>query len=337
MTDFRAAAHTFLNTLIRAPEQVVSDLAHEHLAPDCVWDVSHPINSLVGPDAVLEGFIRPIRSALRRVQRRDEIFIGGQNVREEGGQWVASFTHYMGNFDAPILGLSPSQHLAFLRSGEFYRIDDGLITKARIIIDIPDLIRQCGINPFPAQPYGLETLFPGPASHDGVLPTGGPEMGKRSLDTVNGMINDLHIYDPDTFSSTNQTGSQGYWHEDMVWYGPAGIGSNYLWDGFVKDHREPFLRAFPDRKGGDHYCRIGDGKYAAISGWPSMTMSFDGDYLGIKADGRPLTLRVMDFYRCADNKLIENWVMLDYTELAAQMGFDVIAHAQKQRKISSEG
>jgi predicted ester cyclase len=329
MTDFRANAHTFLNSLVRAPESVLSDLVHEHLAPDCDWELSHPINRLVGPEAVLDEFLRPLRSALTRVQRRDEIFIGGDNRREEGGQWVASVTHYLGNFDAPFLGIAPSHHLMFLRAGEFYRIDNGLITKARIILDIPDMIRQCGIDPFGLS-YGLETLFPGPATHDGVLPKGGAGQGEASLDVVEGMLADLHHFDPNTFSSSNQTGASGYWHEDMLWYGPAGIGSNYLWSGFVKDHREGFLRAFPDRKGGNHYCRIGDGNYAAISGWPSMTMTFQGDYLGVKADGRALTLRVMDFYRCADGKIMENWVLLDYNDLMAQMGVDLITRAQNK-------
>lgn len=326
MTDFRAAMHTFLNTLIRAPESVLDELAHEHLASDCVWDVSHPINRLVGPDAVLDGFIRPLRKALTRVQRRDEIFIGGDNRREEGGQWVASVTHYLGNFDSPFLGIAPSHHLMLARSGEFYRIDNGMITKARIILDIPDMIRQTGINPFGFS-YGLETLFPGPATHDGVLPPPSQGNGQHSLDIVEGMLADLHTFDPKTFESSNQTGASGYWHEDMLWYGPAGIGSNYLWEGFVRDHRESFLRAFPDRKGGDHYCRIGDGNYAAISGWPSMTMKFSGDYLGVKADGRSLTLRVMDFYRCSQGKIMENWVLLDYNDLMAQMGIDLIARA----------
>lgn len=324
MTDFRAATHTFLNTLIRAPESVLDELAHEHLAADCVWDISHPINTLVGPNAVLDGFIRPLRKALTRVQRRDEIFIGGDNRREEGGQWVASVTHYLGNFNSPFLGIAPSHHLMLARSGEFYRIDNGLITKARIILDIPDMIRQTGINPFGVS-YGLETLFPGPATHDGVLPPASQGDGQHSLDIVEGMLADLHTFDPNTFESSNQTGASGYWHEDMLWYGPAGIGSNYLWEGFVRDHRESFLRAFPDRKGGEHYCRIGDGNFAAISGWPSMTMKFSGDYLGVKADGRDLTLRVMDFYRCSQGKIMENWVLLDYNDLMAQMGVDLIA------------
>lgn len=329
MTDFRAATHTFLNTLIRAPESVLDELAHEHLAADCVWDISHPINTLVGPNAVLDGFIRPLRKALTRVQRRDEIFIGGDNRREEGGQWVASVTHYLGNFNSPFLGIASSHHLILARSGEFYRIDNGMITKARIILDIPDMIRQTGINPFGVS-YGLETLFPGPATHDGVLPPASQGDGQHSLDIVEGMLADLHTFDPNTFESSNQTGASGYWHEDMLWYGPAGIGSNYLWEGFVRDHRESFLRAFPDRKGGDHYCRIGDGNFTAISGWPSMTMKFSGDYLGVKADGRDLTLRVMDFYRCSQGKIMENWVLLDYNDLMAQMGVDLIARTAKR-------
>jgi predicted ester cyclase len=71
------------------------------------------------------------------------------------------------------------------------------------------------------------------------------------------------------------------------------------------------LRAFPDRKGGNHYCQIGDGDYAAVSGWPSMTMTHQGEYLGMPATGRTLTLRVMDFYRCAGGRIMENWVLLE--------------------------
>ena len=114
----------------------------------------------------------------------------------------------------------------------------------------------------------------------------------------------------------------------MLWYGPAGIGSTLGWDGFVSDHRAAFLAAFPDRKGGNHYCRIGDGNYAAVSGWPSMTMTHRGDYLGVTATNRALTLRVMDFYRIEDRQIIENWVCLDYVDLFQQMGVDLIAASE---------
>ena len=324
MAQHRDTAHAFLNRMIRLDDGDLLEALNRHLTPDCTFHLSHPLGDLTGAQAILKGFIQPLRRALAHVYRRDELFIGGQNRRANGGAWVAAVTHYVGNFTAPFYGVQPSNHLAFLRAGEFYRTENDKITEARIILDLPDLMRQAGQMPFPFS-YGLETLFPGPATHDGVLPKTG--CGPDSLDVVEAMLGALHSFDPKTFSSTRQTGQGGYWHDDMMWYGPAGIGSNFRWDGFVKDHRESFLRAFPDRKGGNHYCRIGDGNYAAVSGWPSMTMTFQGDYLGVKADGRPLTLRVMDFYRCSEGKIIENWVMLDYMDLMAQMGKPIPAQA----------
>jgi len=211
-------------------------------------------------------------------------------------------------------------------SQEFYQLDDlGRISQARIILDLPDVMRQAGRMPLPS--LGLETLFPGPSTHDGVFPNI-PDLSENSLDIVENMLGDLTEYDPVTFQSKGQTGSQGYWHPNMFWYGPGGIGSNYTYPGFDKDHRIPFLTAFPDRKGGNHYCRIGDGNYAAVSGWPSMTMTHEGDYLGVKATGKALTLRVMDFYRCTGSQIAENWVMLDYIDLFEQMGVDLIERSE---------
>ncbi|WP_299626289.1 ester cyclase [Pelagibius sp.] len=324
MSDPRSMAYGFLNRMIAAPESALSGLAEAHLTADSVWDLAFPINRLAGREAVLEGFLLPLRNALAGARRRDEIFIGGEN-RCQPGSWVAAVTHYVGNFREPLLGIAPSDRLAFLRSGEFYRLEEGRIAEAKLILDFPDLMRQAGRFPLPRM-LGTEMLFPGPASHDGVLPANRPQ-GAASLDLVEAMLGDLHHYDPETFQSKDQTGAEGYWHDDMLWYGPGGIGANYTWAGFAKDHRLAFLKAFPDRKGGNHFCHIGDGDYAAVSGWPSMTMTHRGDYLGVPATNKALTLRVMDFYRCAGGKIMENWVLLDYLDLFDQMGVDLIARA----------
>ena len=328
MTDIRKEISTGLDRLLRCTDGDLVDCANQLIASDAVWDISDPVNRLSGRAAILDGFVHPVRSALTDVHRRDEIVIGGQNIRDEGGYWVVILTHYVATFSGPLFGLMPSGMLAFLRAGEFYRVDGDQITQARIIVDLPDLARQSGRNPFRPM-LGTEMLFPGPATHDGVCPATGD--GGASLDLVQGMLGDLHVYDPETGASQGQTGSDGRWHDQMLWYGPGGIGSTYRWEGFVDDHRAAFLTAFPDRKGGNHYCRIGDGNYAAVSGWPSMTMTHRGDYLGVPATNLPLTLRVMDFYRCdfsgPRGKIAENWVCLDYVDLFRQMGVDLIARA----------
>lgn len=289
-------------------------------APGCAFYFSHPVNV---PQEAWRDVYKALRAALPHARRRDEIFIAGANRRDAGGTWIAALTHYIGTFTAPLWGIAPSNRLVFLRAGEFYRVADDKIIDARIIFDLPDLMRQAGQDPFGGQ-LGTEMLFPSPATHDGVLPAGD---GTKSLDLIEAMLSDLHVYDPKTGGSKGQTGQGGYWADDMLWYGPGGIGSNHRWDGFVKDHRAPFLTAFPDRKGGNHYARIGQGNYAAVSGWPSMTMTHAGPYLGTDATGKQLTLRVMDFYRCANGQIAENWVMLDYMDLFQQMGVDLIARA----------
>lgn len=326
MSDFRAETRNFVRALLLADAPDLQLIMSGMMTHDCVFDVSAPIGQLRGIDDILLNFVWPLRSAFTALHRRDEIFIGGVNRRHEHARWCASVTHYAGNFERAFAGISPSNHLAFLRSGEFYQLDElGRITQARIILDLPDLMRQAGRMPLPS--LGLETLFPGPATHDGIFPDR-PDRSETSLNIVEAMLGDLTAYDPVTFQSKGQTGTSGYWHPNMFWYGPAGIGSNYTYPGFDRDHRIPFLKAFPDRVGGNHYCRIGDGAYAAVSGWPSMTMTHQGDYLGVPATGKSLTLRVMDFYRCTASQIAENWVMLDYIDLFEQMGVDLIARSE---------
>ena len=330
MGDRRDAPYQFLNRVVRASETAFSGVLKEGLTDGAVFDVAHPVNRLEGIDAIEEGFYRPLRRAFPSVARRDELFLGGQNRGEGGGYWVASLTHHVGNFRKPFLGIAPSDRLVFLRSGEFYRIDaEGRIVEARILLDLLDLLRQVGRFPLPRN-LGTEMLFPGPATHDGVLPEH-RERGSASLDVVERMLTGLLEFDPVTFESAHQTGPDGTWHEDMLWYGPGGIGSSHRWEGFQKDHRIPFLRAFPDRWGGDDFCRIGDGNYAAVGGWPSMRMTHRGPYLGVKPTDVSSTLRVMDFYRLQDRRLIENWVLLDYVDLLRQWGVDILAKAEEMR------
>jgi hypothetical protein len=325
MTDFRATTLDRLRALAGAADADLPAALAEHCHPDVRWRVAHPVGEVHGTADIADAWFRPLRRAFPRLSRRDEIVIGGVSTTGSG-HWVATLGHVVGSFETPFLGVSASSKLAFLRVGEFYRIEDGRIAEAVILPDLLDLMRQSGRFPLPHQ-LGTEMLFPGPATHDGVLPAA-PERTEAALRLVEAMLTDLRAYDPETFESRGQSGPGGYWAEDMLWYGPAGIGSNFTYAGFQRDHRAPFLTAFPDRVGGNHFARFGDGDYVASGGWPSMTMTHRGPYLGQPATDLPLTLRVMDFWRCAGGAIAENWVLLDYLDLFAQMGRDLIAEAQ---------
>ncbi|MEL6584742.1 MAG: ester cyclase [Pseudomonadota bacterium] len=327
--DPRSPILTGLRTIYGADEGAARAAAEALFAPDAQIDVFHPVNALQGGAAFWDAMIRPLRAAIPGVMRRDEIFIGGDTVMGQG-YWVASFGHYVGLMQGPFCGVQPSGKLVFLRYGEYYRVENGKVVEAKILHDLIDLIRQTGACP-PLQDLGTEMLFPGPATHDGVL----PDAAERSVASgalVWKMLADLSHYDPETFQSPGQTGPDGAWGDDMLWYGPGGIGSTHTYQGFEDHHRVAYLRAFPDRKGGNHFCRISDGDYVASGGWPSQTLTHRDTYLGVPATNLALTLRVMDLWRVEGGKIRENWVLLDFVELLSNMGRDIIAEHQALAK-----
>ena len=321
----RSLLHKALpGVLTSDPDQRCDRLA-ALLHEDSVWECFAPLNRVTGLAEIASQLFEPLMTALPNALRRDEIFIGGDTVMGEG-HWVATLGHYVGTMVAPFCGIQPSGKLVFLRFGEYFRVEQGRIIEARILYDLIDLMRQVGKLPHVGE-LGTEMLFPGPATHDGVLPNA-PERSAATGALVWKMLADLHVYDPVTFRSVGQTGPNGAWHDDMLWYGPGAIGSNYRYEGFEQDHRVAFLKAFPDRKGGNHFCRISDGDYVASGGWPSQTLTHRDTYLGVPATNKAMTLRVMDLWRCEGGKIMENWVLLDFIDLLSQMGRDLIAEHQ---------
>lgn len=328
MTDNRRQIQSFLSGLFTVDRKGLSAFAAEGIADGAELWFSDPVGRLTGPAEFVGRVVEPLRDAIRTCRRRDLMVIGGENRRGHGGSWVVCLSHLTGLLTRPLWGIAPSGRLIYLRMGEFWQVQGGRIVEGRIIVDLLDLLHQTGNWPLSAAHSGAPITFPAPQTQDGLCPAD-RATGAASLDLVERMLDALHVFDPGSYGSEGQVGAGGTWAEDFAWYGPGGIGSTASWPGFVDHHRAQFLQAFPDRRGGNHYCRIGDGSYAAVSGWPSMTMSHRDTYLGVPATDRSLTLRVMDFYRCADGRIAENWVLLDYVHLLGQMGVDVIAAARR--------
>ena len=301
------------------------------VAPDAVWHCSHPVNELHGAAAIEQGWGSPLATAFPDIERRADIFMAAEfDGRFCGGAgiWVATTGHYCGTFSAPLFGIQPSHNVAFLRFGEFYRVENGKIVEARILVDLIDLLRQTGVRVLPI-PTGIETLVPGPMDHAGLLYAAqSVEATEQSMQLVESMIGGLHQFKDGSLKSM---GMHAHWSADMMWYGPAGIGSMRRVEGFQTHHQKPFLIAFPDRQGGNHRARIAEGSYVASTGWPSITATHAGEYLGVPATHREITMRVMDWWRVADGTLSENWVFIDLPHLMLQMGVDLLARAKSSK------
>ena len=113
------------------------------------------------------------------------------------------------------------------------------------------------------------------------------------------------------------------WRDDMIWYGPAGIGATYTIPRYQEQHQYPFRRGLKGKVFHGHICRFAEGNYAGFFGWPNLTNTPIGGFLGLPASNISADMRVVDIYRRQGNKLAENWVLIDLPWWLKQQGLDI--------------
>lgn len=294
----------------------------QFMEPDCVWRGYHPFNELVGPEAVASTFWQPLKVSLAALQQREDIFFAGLNeIDGFQGRWVVSMGHFAGLFDQPWLGIAPTGRMAFLRYCTFCRVEDGRVSDVAMFFDIPHLMIQAGLPPF-AEAAGAQLVQPGPQGHGGLLFDSQPvEEGRRTLDTINAMIRDLGQWD---LGLPLEEELARTWHDDMIWWGPAGIGATYTIERYAKQHSGPFRAAFSERSRTGHVARLAEGQFGGFFGWPNFSATLSGDYLGFPATGKRGEFRVIDIYRRQGDKLAENWVFIDMPHFWKSQGRDIL-------------
>lgn len=327
------------------PSQIGAALARLY-APDATWRGAHPLNERRGAAAIAAEVWHPLRRAFPDLERRDLVVLGGTY---EGRDYVAMVGHYCGTFRADWLTIPATGRAIYLRYGEVHQIVDGRIVQSNCLWDVLDVIRQAGFWPLPPS-LGTEGMWPGPITGDGLAYADpDPAQSAASIAQTLAMHATLHAY-----ADLENRGREGllampqrdHWHPQMMWYGPAGIGTVRGLQGFVDYHQMPFRAAFPRpateveaaelaaaraAMGGGHYIRIGDGAYSVTGGWPSRVDRHAGaGFLGLPATGRIVGMRVMDFYLHHEGRIRENWVPLDILDFLMQIGVDVMARLQSQ-------
>lgn len=288
-------------------------------APGAAIETVHPIDGASGPEAHWRRFHAPMLAAFEGLHRRVDILMAG---RFEGGEWVTSMGYWVGHFRAPFLGIAPTGRLAYLRTGEFHRIEDGRAVESYVYLDLPELMIASGQWPVTLPP-GYCGMLPGPASRDGVLlADGDPGEADRSFRIVTEMLSKLN---------TPDEGWRPYWHPNMLWYGPAAFGS-YLGVEHFAGFQRPFELCFEGWAGGStgsgrtrHFTRFGDGAYTCSGGWPSLSGVSVKPFLDRPATGRMTFMRVCDWWRREGDRLVENWVFVDVPHLLVQLGRDLFA------------
>jgi len=224
--------------------------------------------------------------------------------------------------DGSWLGLPTTGKIAMLRYCEFHRVDGDKITETAMYFDIPHLMIQLGVQPFPSQ-TAAHLVQPGPMPHNALLFENAPKQeGGDTLATINAMITDLGQWKS---SMTLEDELRRTWVEDMLWWGPAGIGASYTIERYAVQHSGPFRAAFSDRSKTTHICRLAEGHYGGFFGWPNFTATLTGPLMGFPPTGQRGEFRVIDIYRRSGNKLAENWIFIDLLHFWIQMGIDILS------------
>ena len=302
--------------------------ARGFFAADADINIVHPFNEIAGAEGYVSDFLNSLQGSFDNLYRTDYIaFAGGF----EGGDWVTSTGYYVGKFARPWLGIQPTGALAYLRFGEFHRLENGRAVESYIYLDIPELMIAAGqwpIKDSPGTDRGYTGYLPGPATQDGLQwGANDPARGASSAAMVTEMLRGL---------ATEDEAWRPYWHDNMMWYGPAAFGSFVGLKDFA-GFQVPFEQAFSEWIGGSvegsltkHFTRFGDGDYVCSGGWPSLNMLQAKPFLDQPVVEHRLYMRVCDWWRREGDLLVENWVFVDIPHVLLQMGYDLFAAIEQR-------
>ena len=319
-------AIAFWNALDKAPD-TPADI-QSFLSADLRWDGFAPFADTRTTADYLSSYVTPFYGAFDQVHRETHILMGGvSDGRADGGRdgrhWVGG-TGYLNVNQVCNIYVIPTRNMPVrLRWGEFLQFDqDGKITCIQTIIDVIDWLEQIDLSPLP-RPKGAAHVYPAPTGSDGVLTdpqdsTQSEQLLSFARDFIFGGLNGFDQSDLKSMGMTN------YFHPNLKWYGPGGIGACLSFKEFEDLHQRPWLVAFPDRMVGDLDNLIAEGDYVGASSMPSVMLTHTGQYLGHSASNARCGVNGIDFWRYENGQFVENWVFVDMVHLFAQMGIDLL-------------
>lgn len=315
------------NALYNFDPKTVLKALEQALAPDVLVQLCYPFETMYGVADFFETAYAPLNLAIPDLERRETIVMAGHC--EDGSHWVGFCGYYTGSFEKSWLDIPPTGHQVSMRFHEFYRIENHLVVEIQAIWDIPEVMMQARAWPM-VPSLGREWHVPGPATQDG-LNIHQSQRTNTSVNLVEDMCNSLGNH---ASGGVEAMELDRYWHPKCNWYGPSGIGTGRGIKGFRNWHQIPFLNGMPNRVGDTEKGYLfGDGNYVGFTAWPGMQMTISNNgWLGIAPANQAITMRSLDFWRCENGLIRENWVLIDLLHVYHQIGVDVLARMAEFNK-----
>ena len=322
----------FWRALESAGADSLDAVAGEYLATGHAWHGPDPINDLHGVSDWQTKYWQPLLHSFPDLKRRSHVFIGGKSSgridgTNDGRMWVGGTGVFNATFANDYLAIPASNGEVNIRWGEFCRLEGDKIVETYLLLDLIDLVQQAGFQVLPPS-RGIDGLYPPPRANDGVLLDEQEEQtSAHTLEHIRRFIFDaLNSYDQ---SNLKSMGIADYFHPDVHWYGPGGIGACLSLKEFEDNHQRHWLRAYPDRQVQDLDALIAEGSYSGGPGWAGVKTLHTGDYLDAQATNKSIEFNGIDFWKLENDRYVENWVFVDMVHLFRQFGIDLLQRLEQ--------
>jgi len=334
LKDEKKLVLEYFNSIDNSKNETLIDSISKYTSDDFKMKCTHPFNELNGAKQVADNLWAPIKNSFRPIQRRMDIFYAGINSLDNNeGKWVTSMGHIMGVFNKPFLGIKPNYKSIMLRYAEFYKVENNKITEGAIFLDIINFMQQLGLSIIP-ESTGLVCVTPGPMNHKGLkFDHSDNNESQKTLELIHRMRDRL-VKGSKMKSYRKELTLD--WHEDMIWWGPGGIGASYTIDGYAKGHTKPFQDGLEFIRFGGHILSSAEDDLGGWFGWPNLIMKPKGGYLGLtNASEIESEMRVVDLYRRDGDKIAENWIFIDHLHFLKGLGIDLLDRYHKLNNTNS--
>lgn len=291
-----------------------------YVSKDYCWEAVYPFLEQHTAAYAGNAFWKPFKEGMNHLQRRQDVFIAGKAMDEKN--WVMSMGQFMGLFDREFLGIRPTGKIQHLQYIEFNCVEDGMISHTAFFVDLVGFMVEAGVNPMTPE-TGHYFVYPGPRDHNGLhFQRTDNEKSAETLQTVVDMLTDMYSSDekdPETMRKT--------WAEDMIWYGPCGIGASYTIPGYQKQHQFPFCDLLSDRKSLGRHAFFAEGNFACF--YTSLSLTSKGGWLGMPGGKEHILMwGDVDVYYCKDGKISENWCYIDLPNWLHEQGVDIFERSR---------
>jgi len=243
-------------------------------------------------------------------------------IRAATNQTCTSASYGLARWTGPFAGVPPPASKPWVRVHDldFYLLEGNRIKINWCIIDVVDLFEQVGYQVLPPAPLPMDG-YKAPNAMDGF-----PAPLSAAVDPRDTVVSEKVWRAAVREDYLLGTGGARWWAEEIVWYGPGGVGTAHSRQEYLTHFIKPLHAGFSDISMQLDMI-VCEGKYCGAHFYLHATHT--GEWLGEKATGKRVRIRCGAHAHLEGGKIVEGWLIIDVPRAFADMGVDLYGRARK--------